>query len=320
MRIDLLGLVRSGTPILGEASTGTRLHLQSPLATDEELGLVPLVNDALGVAAVRAVSAGYVATAAEFGLPIVIDAPTWWARPDRLAAAGIKGIDAADLLRRSAELLLPVRDRFSNAYVSASLGPSIDGYHARDVDRDAAIEFHRWQVEHVATTGVDFLLAATFSSASDLEAIAYALAQSGRPYVLGPVVTETGRLLDDTPLHEVIDHIESTVAAPPMFWAICCTHPDIAAQAMNVIRDKDSHAHARVQQLKGNGSAASVEERDAADQVLCDEPETWATAAMRLRDDHDLAIIGGCCGTDDRHLLSLAIRLANNHQHQQPSA
>jgi homocysteine S-methyltransferase len=316
MRVDLLELVQSGAPILGEASSGTRLHFQSPLGTDEELGLVPLVDDALGAAAIRAVSAGYAATAAEFRLPIVIDAPTWWARPDRLAAAGIKESDAADLLRRCAEVLLPVRDQFSNVCVSASLGPSIDGYHARDVDQDAATEFHRWPVEHVATTSVDFLLAATFSSASDLEAIANTLAKTGRPYVLGPVVTATGRLLDDTPLHEAIDRIESAVTAPPMFWALCCTHPDTAAQAMNVLGDADRDAHDRVQQLKGNGSAASEEERDAANHVLCDEPEAWATAAMRLRDDHDLAIIGGCCGTDDRHLLSLAIRLASNHQHQ----
>jgi homocysteine S-methyltransferase len=66
-----------------------------------------------------------------------------------------------------------------------------------------------------------------------------------------------------------------------------------------------------VQQLKGNGSTASIEERECADHVLCDEPEPWALAALRLHDEHGVNIVGGCCGTDDRHLLSLAIRLAS---------
>jgi homocysteine S-methyltransferase len=143
-----------------------------------------------------------------------------------------------------------------------------------------------------------------------LEAVAHALASTDRPYVLGPVVVESGCLPDGTALHHVIDTIESKVARPPMFWALCCTHPDAAGLAMDALGHADRYAHDRVQQLKGNGSAASDEERDAADHVLTDEPEPWAIAAMRLRGDHGLAIVGGCCGTDDRHLLSVAIRLA----------
>jgi len=258
------------------------------------------------------VSAGYVATAAELGLPIVIDAPSWWARPDRLAARGITGADADRMLRRSAEVLLPVRDKYDDVYVSASLGPSTDGYRAGEVDLETAISYHRWEVEGLAATDVDFLLAATFSTTVDLEAIAHVFDATGRPYVLGPVVDASGCLPDGIPLREAIDTIESRVETPPLFWALCCTHPDIAGRAMDALGAADTHAHGRVQQLKGNGSAASEEERDAADHVLCDEPEPWAAAAMRLRDDHGLAIVGGCCGTDDRHLLSLAIRLATS--------
>jgi homocysteine S-methyltransferase len=313
-RLALSELVRSGGPILGECSSGTRLHLQSPLPTEEQLGLVPLVDDELGAAAVRAVSAGYAATAAEFGLPIVIDAPTWWARKDRLADRGIVGADADRILLRSAELLLPIRDRFDSVYVSASLGPSTDGYRAGDVDYDTAVSYHHWSVDRLAATDVDFLLAATFSTTIDLEAVANVLASTDRPYVLGPVVDTAGCLPDGAPLHEVVDRIESEVVRPPMFWAVCCTHPEIAGRAMDAIGAADSRAHDRVQQLKGNGSMASDEERDAADHVLCDEPEPWAIAAMRLREDHDLAIVGGCCGTDDRHLLSLAIRLADSNR------
>ena len=309
--MDLSALVRSGAPILGDCATGTRLHLQSPLPTNEQLGVVPLIDDPRGLAAIRAVSAGYAATAAEFGLPIVIDAPTWWARPDRLAAQGIEGPDADRIVRACADALLPVRDRYDNVYVSAPIGPSTDGYRAADIDDDSGAAFHRWSVDRLAPTAVDFLLAGTFSTSGDLEAVAHVLASTDRPYVLGPVVDAHGRLPDGTPLNELIDAIESAVARLPLFWALCCTHPEVAGRAMDAIGVASPHAHARIRQLKGNGSRASHDERDSADHVLCDEPEPWATAAMRLRTDHDLAIVGGCCGTDDRHLLSLAIRLAN---------
>ena len=67
MRRAFVELVQQRVSVLGDCATGTRLHLQSPLLTDDELGLVPLVDDDLGATAIRAVSMGYAATAAEFG-------------------------------------------------------------------------------------------------------------------------------------------------------------------------------------------------------------------------------------------------------------
>ena len=310
MRRTFVDLVRERVSVLGDCATGTRLHLQSPLPTDEELGLVPLVDDDLGAAAIRAVGMGYAATAAEFGLPFVLDAPTWWARSDRLARHGVTGDAAAALLRRCAEVVLPVRDRYENVYISAPMGPSTDGYRAGDVDVDQAIEYHRWHAEQLAAADVDVLVAGTFSTASDLEAVARVLAAIDLPYVLGPNVDATGCLPDGTALHHVIDSIESNVSRLPTHWGLWCTHPEVALSAMEIVGGADPHAHRRVQQLKGNGTTASIEERECADHVLCDEPEPWARAAMRLHDEHGVNIIGGCCGTDDRHLLSLAIRLA----------
>jgi S-methylmethionine-dependent homocysteine/selenocysteine methylase len=215
------------------------------------------------------------------------------------------------LLQRSAEAVLAVRADLDGVYVSAPIGPSTDGYRPGDIDVNQALNYHRWHAERIAATDVDVLVAATFSTAADLEAAAHALAATGRSYILGPVVTASGQLPDGTALHVLIDRIESTVARPPSHWALCCTHPTDAVSAMEVVGAADPHAHDRVRQLKGNGSAATDFERDTADHVLCDEPEPWAVATMRLREDHEFAILGGCCGTDHRHLLSLAVRLAS---------
>ena len=105
MTMSFAELLAGGSVVLGDCATGTRLHLESPLPTDDELGLVPLFADPFGVAAIRSVVAGYAATAAELGLPILVDTPTWWARPDRLAMVGITGAAARAVVRDGAEIV-----------------------------------------------------------------------------------------------------------------------------------------------------------------------------------------------------------------------
>ena len=143
--------------------------------------------------------------------------------------------------------------------------------------------------------------------------VAAVLADGDLPYVLGPTVDEHGCLPDRTYLPELIDRIESTVGRAPLHWALWCTHPEIARRALERIGATHPDAHARIGQLKANGSSAHADARDGAQTVLCDPPEPWAATAIDVLRDHDLRIVGGCCGTDHRHLLSLAVRLCQTH-------
>lgn len=309
--VGFVELIASGAPVLGDCSTGTRLRLQSPLPSDADLGLVPTVEHPLGPAAVRAIAGSYVATASAFELPILIDAPTWWARTDRLERAGRDPSEIDAVMARCIATVLPLRRAHTGVHLGAMIGPSTDGYQGGHVDHGEATSYHRRHVEAVVANPVDVVLAATFSTADDLAAAASALAESEVPYVLGPVVGGDGNLPDGTRLADAIDRIESEVRRAPSHWAICCTHPRVAAAALERTAAQSAAAHARVHQVKGNGSEAGAAEREAADRVLCDEPEPWAEATLRLFDDHGVNVLGGCCGTDDRHLLSVAIRLAD---------
>lgn len=315
MSVGYASLVGSGKVVVGDCATGTRLQFESPLSVDDDLGLVALVHDDLGVKAIRSVVAGYVATAVQLGLPIVVDAPTWWARRDRLARAGIRGIEAIRVVRRCADLLTDVRDAFPDVFVCAPMGPFTDGYLSEGLDLVEAEDFHRWQVDGLAGADVDVVLAATFSTTADLRVAAKVLAETDLPFALGPTVDARGCLPDGRPIHEVIDLVESELERPPVHWALCCVHPTIAAHALDRVSDAGPAARARIRQVKGNGSAASPADRESARQVLSDGAEPWAAAAAALRERHDINVIGGCCGTDHRHFLSLAIRLAgSNHQ------
>lgn len=306
----LSDLVDAGVPILGEAATGTRLRLESPLPIDGELGLVSAVEDPVGVAAIQAIAASYVAIASAFGLPILVDAPTWWARVDRLERAGRDPSELDAVVARCLETVSPLREQYADVYLGAVIGPSVDGYRAEPVDARVAATYHGRHVEALTSDPLDLITAATFSTADDLAAAAVVLAATEVPYVLGPVVEATGHLPDGTPLGVAIERIEAEVARPPLHWAICCTHPRTAGAALERTRDTHPRAHDRVRQIKGNGSDRATDERDGSDTIMSDHPESWAEAAIALHDEHGVSIVGGCCGTDDRHLLSLAIRLA----------
>ena len=67
---------------------------------------------------------------------------------------------------------------------------------------DEALEFHAWQAEKLADTGVDFLLAATLPAFSEATALALALAATAKRYVLSFVVRPEGTMLDGTPLKD----------------------------------------------------------------------------------------------------------------------
>jgi hypothetical protein len=121
---------------------------------------------------------------------------------ERMATAGYAGVDVngdnfgfLDALRKS-------YGGYSEKVVICGLMSCRgDAYNPRDaLAVDEALEFHAWQAEKLADTGVDFLLAATLPAFSEATGLALALAATAKPYVLSFVVRPEGTMLDGTPL------------------------------------------------------------------------------------------------------------------------
>ena len=64
--------------------------------------------------------------------------------------------------------------------------------------------------------------------------------------------------------------------------------------------------HAGGYTLIGNGSRLSPEELDGRAETDAESPESFARSSLTMAERFDLSIIGGCCGTDERHIRSLA--------------
>ena len=115
--------------------------------------------------------------------------------------------DVESVNTAAVELLRATMEEFAGAPIilAGVIGPASDGY-ATDqaLGASAAFAYHSGQADVLAGFDVDLLYAPTFPAFSELFGVARAMAQSGRPYALAPMLHANGTMLDGTPLADAI--------------------------------------------------------------------------------------------------------------------
>lgn len=301
--------VESGDTLLTDGANGTRLRFETHLDLDPVLDVAGLASDERAPA-LRAVSGEYVAIAAALALPIQLDAVTYWINPDGLAMAG-RTAQLEALNRACVEAAASNRATFPDVeiFVAGVVGPRADGYAPTAVsDEDEAASYHHAQVTALANAGTDVVYGETLSTLPEALGMARAMSETTCAYAIGPVIDVDGQLPDGTPLERLIDTIDTATDPAPLHYFINCTHPAIALAGLAAIEGRGGDL-TRVIGLKANGSSESPAELDDAEAVHTDPPLDWADAMIRVRDAFGLRILGGCCGTDGRHVLALALSL-----------
>jgi homocysteine S-methyltransferase len=238
--------------------------------------------------------------------------PTWRASRERIDSAGYAG---ADVNGDNVRFLDALRKSYGGYAEKIVIGGLMscrgDAYSPADaLAVDEALAFHAWQAEKLADAGVDFLLAATLPAFSEAIGLALALAATGKPYVLSFVVRPEGTLLDGTPLKDVIVAIDAAVTPRPLAYMINCTHVSFAKSALTHGANSSSLVRQRIIGLLANTAALSPEELNDSTILVEEDPGTFGQSVAGLHKELGLKILGGCCGTDDRHIRSLAAQLA----------
>jgi methionine synthase I (cobalamin-dependent) len=85
-----------------------------------------------------------------------------------------------------------------------------------------------------------------------------------------------------------------------------CLYPTHAQSALREMRAARPDIVARVRGLKANASPVSPEELDKLDYLAATDCQTWARDEIACAREFDVTILGGCCGTDQRHIEALA--------------
>jgi homocysteine S-methyltransferase len=297
--------------ILGEGAIIERLRRNSALVLDPHLVNAAFLYEDQPRAALEVICRQYLEIGRDFDLPLLVSTPTWRASRERIVAAGYDGVDVnGDNVRFLDTLRNSYGDYAAKVIVCGLMSCRGNAYCPSEaLGTDESQRHHAWQAEKLAAAGVDVLLASTLPALSETTGLALALAATGTPYLISFVVRPEGTLLDGTPLHAAIATIDSTVTPRPLAYLINCTHASFARAALLHEGNSSTLVRQRVVGLLANTAALSPEELDGSASLVEEDPETFGIAVASLHRELGLKILGGCCGTDERHIRALAAQL-----------
>jgi len=270
-----------------------------------EFAAYPLLRSADGRARLRWYFEGYAAIAQRAGAGLRLESPTWRANPDWGAVLGDDSA-ALDAINQEAIAFLhgiadDWRDQVEDVKVVGMVGPRGDGYAAGSASSpDEAAEYHAAQIAAFAVAGADEVEALTLTDANEALGVARAAAAVGVPAVLSFTVETDGRLPDGSSLGEAVTAVDE--AASPAYFMVNCAHPQ---HVLKAFEDAAPWAE-RIRGVRSNASTLSHAELDEAE-ALDEGDLDVLVASHRTLEQHlpALEIVGGCCGTDARHVAAL---------------
>ncbi|HET7648449.1 MAG TPA: homocysteine S-methyltransferase family protein [Gaiellaceae bacterium] len=259
-----------------------------------------LLADEAGRKAIASYYDAYLAVAEEHDLPITLDTATWRASSDWGARLGYSSEQLAEANRAAvAAVRAAIERRPARAVVSGAVGPRGDGYVAGErMTADEARDYHGAQIDVLAGAGADLVSALTLTYADEATGIARAAAEAGVPAVISFTVETDGRLPSTQPLADAIAQVEEATGGSPAYYMVNCAHPTHFAHVLDGAEPLE-----RIRGVRANASSKSHAELDEAETLDEGNPaelaEQYRALAPRLP---NLTVVGGCCGTDERHI------------------
>ena len=310
--MKFLEIVAQAAVVLTEGAVIERLRRDPSVSLDPDILHANFVYDAAGRERLGALYRQYLDIGRTAGLPLVLCTPTWRANPDRVQAAGTRSLDEVN--REGVWFVRSLQGEYGmyaeQVFIGGLMGCRGDAYRAAEAlpAQEAAV-FHTPQVGALADGGVDFLIGATLPAFSEALGMARAMSDCGLPYILSFVLRPDGVLLDGTPLEKAVAEIDDAVLPPPAFYMANCVHPDAFRSALRVAVQRAPKVQHRVIGLQGNTSERPPEALEQLPVLEGMDPDGFAEAMAGVRTEFGTRVLGGCCGTDDRHIAALARRM-----------
>lgn len=251
-------------------------------------------------------------SAAIYGFGLLTDTLGWRASPDYVARLGHAPEDVARYAKLGASRVRQFAERHVGArsvVLAADLGPRGDGYALEasgPVAVEAAERYHRPQLEAIAQSGVDLVTAWTMTSVAESIGVARVAKDLGLPLIVSPTLETDGKAVDGASLGDFVTRVDEATDGYPLLYTANCVHPDHIEPALRDAKDRDAPWRRRFRGLRVNASAKSHAELDASTELDRGDPAALGAHVARLAVEHDLAIVGGCCGTDPEHLEAIA--------------
>lgn len=248
----------------------------------------------------------HAAIAEEAGVGFVAEAPTWRANPDWATRLGYDSSALDRVNRQAIDLVAELRDGFTGGpfVVSGCVGPRGDGYSPEALmTADEAERYHAEQIGTFAAAGADMVTAMTMTHTGEAIGVARAARVAGVPVVIGFTVETDGRLPSGETLGEAVTAVDEATGSGPAYYMVNCAHPSHFEGVLAV----DEPWVGRIGSVRANASRRSHAELDEAEDLDDGDPDELGADYARLRQAHPgLNVLGGCCGTDERHVAAIS--------------
>lgn len=175
---------------------------------------------------------------------------------------------------------------------------------------DQARDYHAAQIGSFAKTEADTVSAYTMTNAEEATGVALAADHVGMPSVISFTVETDGRLPTGQPLGEAIEQVDALTDRAPAYFMINCAHPSHFEDTLN----SGGAWLGRLRGLRANASDRSHAELDNATDLDDGDPVALGAqyADLRRRFPH-FTVLGGCCGTDHRHIEQIHQSCGHSH-------
>jgi S-methylmethionine-dependent homocysteine/selenocysteine methylase len=263
-----------------------------------------LLKDEAGYAALRKYFSTYAALARKYAVGLILESATWRASADWGARLGYSGADLVALNRKAIALLHDIRDEYATAktpmVISGCVGPRGDGYSPTAImSAEAAQRYHQPQIDVFAQAGADMVAAITMNYVEEAIGIARGAQAAGMPVAISFTVETDGRLPTGQTLKGAIEQVDQATQNAPAYYMINCAHP-LHFESVLVAGEPWVE---RIGGLRANASTRSHAELNESTELDEGNPAEFGRQHRALLGKlKRLVVLGGCCGTDDRHV------------------
>ncbi len=240
------------------------------------------------------------------GLGFILESMTWRASRDWGRKLGYSDERIVEFNREGIDLLQGIRRDYASAIphmvISGCLGPRGDGYDPkRFMTAKEAEAYHRVQIATFRGTKADMVTAYTIPYIAEGVGIALAAEAERMPIAIGFTVETDGNLPSGESLEEAVTQVDKATGGGPAYYMINCAHPTHFDGLPG-----DGTWQGRIKALRANASSKSHAELDEATALDAGDPKELAAQYLGMRTKFPkLSILGGCCGTDHRHILEI---------------
>lgn len=261
-----------------------------------------LLKDEAGRAALRKYYQTYLDMARGHGAGIVLEGPTWRANPDWGKKLGYSDEGLDEVNREAIALLSELRGEAERVVLSGCIGPRGDGYQpSARMSAEESESYHSRQIAVFRDTEADMVAAFTMNYVEEAIGIARAARRLGMPAAISFTVETDGRLPTGQSLREAVEATDESTEGSPAYYMVNCAHPTHFIGTL----ESAPWLH-RIRGVRANSSRRSHEELNESTELDVGDPEELGRLHADLMDKlKGLCVVGGCCGTDHRHVDSI---------------